>query len=143
MDPIYVWSILGTTIIVLAASCAYLGRLSLSQRHKLKEFTTARRHSIMEDLELATGEQLLGELRKRPGSPYLMLSPIQDADSSGLIIEIHNIPPIPCLQMLHMATSLTFHELKKRGVEIPDFPGGGPDQDDQDDQDGEEWKQQD
>jgi hypothetical protein len=137
MEPIYVWSLMGTAIAVLAAACIYLGRLVLSQRHKLKTFTTARKQSMMDDLELATSDQLLGELRKRPGAPYLMLSPIQGEDHQGISIEIHNIPPVPCLQMLHMATSLTFHELKKRGVEIPDFPGGP----DQECEEGEEWKQ--
>jgi len=135
MEPIYVWSFLAVVVVILAASCIFLGRLVLAQRQKLKTFTDARHQSMLDDLDLATSEQLLGELRKRPGSPYLMLSPIQGEDHQGISIEIHNIPPVPCLQMLHMATNLTFHELKKRGVEIPDLHGGQ-------DEEGEEWKQE-
>lgn len=133
MEPIYAWYLMGTVIAVLAVICLTLGRMALSQRHKLKAINVARKQSMMDDLELATGEQLLGELRSRTGSPYMMISPIQGDDHQGLSLEIHNIAPVPCLQMLHMATNLTFHELKKRGVEIPDFPGMPSEE-------GEEWK---
>lgn len=136
MQPIYAWSLLGTVIAVLSAACIFLGRLVLSQRHKLSTFNTARKQSIMDDLELATSDQLLEELRKRPGAPYLMLSPINGEDHQGLSIEVHNIPPVPCFHMLHLATTLTFRELKKRGVDLPDFPPAGSPEE------GEEWKQE-
>lgn len=143
MDPIHIVALGG--IAVLAIVCVVLGWLVRSQRHKLNAFIVARKQSILDDLELATGEQLLGELRKRSGTPYLMLSPIYSEDHQGLSIEVHNIQPIPCFHMLHMATNLTFLELKKRGVELPDFPGGpdGPDFSGGSDQDGEDWKKKD
>ena len=137
VEPVYVWSLLGLVIVTLSAVCIFLGRSLLFLNVKLKEFQNIRTQSILDDLELATSDQLLNELRTRNGAPFLLLSPKQNEDFSSISIEIHNIEPVSSLQMLHLATALTFHELKKRGVEIPDLPGQGS----QDNQEGEEWKQ--
>lgn len=134
MNPLYVWAALAGVILILAISCVFLAYLVFNYRHNHKAHIQQRRQNMLEDLELATSDQLLAELRKRPGVPYLMLSPIEEADHKGMNIEIHNISPIPCLQMLHIATALTFRELKARGVDLPDSPFPPPE--------GEEWKNQ-
>ena len=134
MNPLYVWGALADVILILAISCVALSYLVFNYRHKHKAHLQQRRQNMLEDLELATSDQLLGELRKRPGVPYLLLSPIEEADHKGMNIEIHNISPIPCLQMLYIATALTFRELKARGVDLPDNPFPPPE--------GEEWKNQ-
>lgn len=136
MEPVYVWSLLAVIIVILSASCFFLGRSLISHRHKLKDFQKLKNQSILDDLELATSDQLLNELRTRKGKPFLMLSPMQGEDFSALSIEIHGIEPVSCFQMLQLATALTFQELRKRGVEIPDFnPGSNLGNE------GEEWKQ--
>ena len=81
------------------------------------------------DLELATSEQLVKELRKRPGMPYLMIMKVENEDQAGLNIEVHNIPnPQQCFSMLQSATGFLFNEMKNRGIS-PTSP-----------EDGEEWK---
>lgn len=140
MESIYVWSLLAIIIATLTVSFVCFGRIIIGQRHKIKAL---RQQSMLEDLELATSEQLLSELRRRNGQPYVLLSPMHNEDSHGITIEVHNISPIPCFHMLHMATGLTFQALKNRGVEIPDFDDNGFDDNgfygDIHDE-GEEWK---
>ena len=126
-----VWAALVGVTIVLSVVCIFLAYKVLHYRNVHKAHLEIRKQGILEDLELATSDQLLGELRKRPALPYLMLFPLEGEDHKGLSIEVHNIPPVPCMQMLHVAAALTLQELKKRGVDIPDFPST---------EDGEEWK---
>lgn len=134
MNPIILWSIMAGVIVVLAGVSVFLAYKVLEYRNNHKANVLHRREGLLEDLELATSDQLLTELRKRPGVPYLMLSPIEGEEHKGMSIEIHNIPPIPCLQMLHIATALTFRELKARGMEVPDFEPPPVE--------GDEWKHQ-
>lgn len=139
MNPLVIWGIMAGVIVILAATCVFLGYMLLVYRsnHKANiKLTETRRQNLEEELELATSDQLLGELRKRPGVPYLMISPIEAEDHGGMNLEIHNIPPIPCLQMLHVATAMTFRTLKERGMDLPDFPFPPPTAE------GDEWKQQ-
>lgn len=121
-DPFYIWLAMSGALLILAILAASLGALVLRYRHKYKVQQEQRKKGLLEDLELATSEQLLAELRSRPGCPYLMLSPMENDDVKGITIEVHNITPVPCLSMLHLATALTFRELKSRGVELPEFP---------------------
>ena len=139
MNPLYIWMPMIVAIVALSVTCVILSRIVFKYRHDHKVHVQHRKQNMLEDLELATSEQLMGELRKRTGFPYLLLSPIENEDNKGISIEIHNIQPIPCLQMLTIATSMTAHELKRNGVELPDgFPGFMPEGSEED---GEEWKQ--
>lgn len=138
MNPLVIWAVMAGVIIILAATCVFFGYKLLVYRsiHKANvALTEKRKKDMLEDLELATSEQLLGELRKRPGVPYVMISPIEAEDHGGMNLEIHNIPPVPCFQMLHVATTMTFQALKERGVDLPDFPFPPPTVE------GDEWKQ--
>jgi hypothetical protein len=137
MNPLIIWGIMAGVILILSVTCAFFGYKLMIYRsiHKANVAIVESRHQQLEEnLELATSEQLLGELRKRPGVPYLMISPVQGEDHQGVSIEIHNIPPVPCLQMLHVATAMTFKTLKERGVPLPDFPFTPPTVE------GDEWK---
>jgi hypothetical protein len=118
----YLWLAMSLALFITAGLSVFLGVMLLRYRHKYKVHLERRKQGMLEDLELATSDQLLSELRSRPGCPFLMLSPMHGEDMQGLTIEVHNIPPVPCLSMLHLATALTFRELKSRGVEIPEFP---------------------
>lgn len=123
LDPIfYMWGILACVIVLLGVSTTFLGYMVFYYRNRHKAHLDHHRQNMMEDLELATSSQLLAELRKRPGCPYLLLIPVEQEHAKGMSIEVHNVPPVPCLSMLHMATSITMRELKSRGVEIPEFP---------------------
>lgn len=128
-----VWCSLSATIVLLAFACVFFAKKSLKFRRELVAIQDLRKTNLLNDLELATSDQLLQELRNRPGSPYLMLVPIYDADTQGLSMEIHNVSPPQCLILLKVAASLTFSELKKRGIDIPDFPMDSSEE-------GEEWK---
>jgi hypothetical protein len=130
MEPIYVWGLLAIAQVISAGVIFYLSNVIFSQNRKIKEFNEARKKSMLDDLELATSEQLLTELRKRSGLAYLLVMPVNNEDKQGITIDIHNIPPVPCFHMLRLATSFTFHELKSHGVEIPDS----------EEEEGESWK---
>ena len=71
---------------------------------------------MLVDLDLATSEQLIKELRKRPGSPYLMISRVDNENQQGINIEVHNIHPQQCFSMLHNATGFILNEMKNRGI---------------------------
>ena len=122
----YLYTIFSMVFIILVY---YL----IVQNQAIKALSEARKKAILEDLELATSDQLISELRSRHGFPYLMLFPKRNNDSMGVTVDIHNIKPELCVEMLHMAAFFIPMELKKRGFN-PGFKNP-------DDESGEEWKQ--
>lgn len=119
MNLFWVWGLLIFAIAVLGYSVFFLGTQYIKLRLDHESLKDKRSKGVLDDLCLATSEQLMAELRKRPGVPYLMLLPINDDLVQGISVEVHNIPPIPCLQMLSTAAKATVQELRNRGVEIP------------------------
>jgi hypothetical protein len=111
-----------TCAFVLAIFLFYFVRKFANLSQKYNELLNKRATSMLEDLDLATSEQLVEQLRKRPGFPYLMLKLVENDDYQGIILEVHNVKPGACVAMLHMATTLTFKELKSRGMDVPDLP---------------------
>lgn len=57
------------------------------------------------DLELATTQQIVDEMRSRPNNRFLMLIPRQQAESEGMLVETHicNIDPNSVLMLLRVA----------------------------------------
>jgi len=58
------------------------------------------------DLELATTDQILGELRKRPQPPFVLLLPKFEPLGMDLDMEVHNLPPHIALGLLKLAHKL-------------------------------------
>lgn len=115
---------------------------ALKKEHE--ELLQRKNRDVLEDLEFATTDQLFNELRHRSGKPFVLLSPIATDDQEGLNIEVHSIPPIPCLQILSLAANLTYKELKYRGIEVPEanvLPPyfGMPNGEDESDEDDDHW----
>lgn len=108
-------------LVILSAACIVLSILLYRQSDRLRKIMTKKKESLLEDLELATSEQLLGELRKRP-FPYILIRPVEEQHMQGLNVEINGIPPVPTLCMLQTSAALTLKQLKERGYEIPEFP---------------------
>lgn len=118
-------------IISLAFAIAYIKYQNM--RTKFENLSTQKHTNMLVDLDLATSEQLVKELRKRPGNPYLMISKVENENHAGLNIEVHNIPsPQQCFSMLHSATGYLLNEMKNRGI-MPSMP-------DLEDMEGENWK---
>ena len=84
------------------------------------------------DLELATTDQLMIELRKRPNT-YMMLLPVQspEENSFGISIEVHGMDPVSSCGMLKMAAALTEKELKRQGFSLPEMPDFDADADEE------------
>jgi Flp pilus assembly protein TadB len=78
--------------------------------------------SLLEDLEYATKEQLLKEFRNRPNNSYILLSPMNTQDETGMKIELNSFTPYDSVSLLHLATMLIFKEMKKKGMSVPDLP---------------------
>lgn len=120
MNPILVYAFSAVGLIVVGA----ISWLSYSLIKRIKQVGTLKKQlqgSLTEDLELATSEQLMGELRRRPSQPYILLMPIKSQNHQGLSVEIHGVPPAMSVSVLRMATMVTTKELQERGVEIPEF----------------------
>jgi hypothetical protein len=98
----------------------FLGDLLLKCRRENKSHIEARKKAILEDLELATFDQLLEELRKRR-NPVIMLFPVDDEDSIGFNLAVHNIDASKSLKMLYVAANLSAHVLSERGEDLPGF----------------------
>ena len=90
-------------------------------RANYENLLSGKKSNLLVDLDLATSEQLIKELRRRPGCPYLMISKVDNDNQHGLNIEVHNIPPQQCFSMLHSATGFLFNEMKQRGI-VPPMP---------------------
>lgn len=80
------------------------------------KFTAKKNEELLVDLELATTDQLLYELKRRPMCPFLLVRP----QEQGVVVESHNIPPVPTAQMLTFAAFVVQKQLTSQGI---DFDG--------------------
>jgi len=101
----------------------YLLQLLVKSKKEASKLKKQLQMSLPEDLELATSEQLMDELRRRPQMKYILIMPIKSKDQQGLSVEIHGVPPDVSVAVLQAATFVTTKELRDRGHEIPDMPG--------------------
>jgi hypothetical protein len=122
MDHFSTWFVLASTIVALAVFCIFFAWNVLRYRALYEQVNERRQSGALEDLELATTDQLLEELRKRSGTPYLLLMPQETEYYQGLQMEVHNLAPLPCLAMLQLAAAMTSRELKSRGIDLSDLP---------------------
>lgn len=122
MNPILIGLIAG--LVVAASAIFWLGYSLVKNRKQVATLQKQLQGSLAEDLELATSEQLMNELRKRPSHPYILLMPLKSENHQGISVEIHGVPPVMSLMVLRMATMITTKELENRGVEIPEMEMG-------------------
>lgn len=113
-------------VLVLIASNVFLAHLLLKSKRThidyMESVVATRNRDVLSDLDLATSDQLLSELRRRPLLPYIFLTGKEENGARNLTIEVHNMPPASSLQLLAAATQLTVNEMQKRGIEIPNTP---------------------
>ena len=102
-----------------AAACICL----LYRMYLLNHFCFLQDNAVLEDLELATKEQLLKELRSRTNASYVLVMPIDIADETGMKIEINSFTPYEAVSLLHLSASLIFKDMKSRGMNVPELPG--------------------
>jgi len=109
-------------IVFLTLTLAFgLYKLFLFYKNLSNELEKKVSLDFKENLELATAEQLLVELRKRKNSPFILLCPIQEKDYNGISIESHSFNSSACLAMLHLAREITLQNMKRKG-ENPHLP---------------------
>lgn len=109
-------------IVFLTLTLAFgLYKLFLFYKNLSNELEKKASLDFKENLELATAEQLLVELRKRKNSPFILLCPIQEKDYNGISIESHSFNSSACLAMLHLAREITLQNMKRKG-ENPHLP---------------------
>ena len=88
----------------------------------LRKIESLQSQAVLDDLELATKEQLLNEFRKRPNNSYILLLPMSNKDEQGIKIELNRFTPYDSVGLLHLATSLIFRQMKNKGMSLPDLP---------------------
>jgi hypothetical protein len=107
-------------IIVILGYCLYRAGLKIYKCakwfEKIKNSLEAQKGQI--DLELATREQILDEMAKRPNNRFLLLTPHQR--SGDLHIEIHsaNIPIPLALNMLKATYEGVIDVVRRSGGKI-------------------------
>jgi hypothetical protein len=69
------------------------------------------------DLELATTDQLLAELRKRPQPQFVLLLPRFELMGIDLQMEVHNLPPHIALGLLRLGHKLAARQGGQEVVE--------------------------
>ena len=89
----------------------------------LNHYCFLQDNAVLEDLELATKEQLLKELRSRTNASYVLVMPIDIDDETGMKVEINSFTPYDAVSFLHLAASLIFKDMKSRGMNVPELPG--------------------
>lgn len=115
-----VWAyLINTSVLVLLV--VFLGFLAFRYKRRCKKLQDKLAENLEVDLELATSDQLIMEMRNRPRS-YLLMLPINDLEegSFGLTVEVHNVMPVPATHIMKMAAVMSEKELRKQGVELPD-----------------------
>ena len=88
----------------------------------LRKIESLKSQAVLDDLELATKEQLLNEFRKRPNNSYILLLPMSNKDEQGIKIELNRFTPYDSVGLLHLATSLIFRQMKNKGMSLPELP---------------------
>lgn len=115
MNSLYVIAVLIFTVFILSF---FLSKYKL----RFKNLENQLEVNFKENLQLATAEQLLKELRARSNMPFIILFPIKEKDYNGITIESHGINPVSCLALLHLAKAMTIQNFKKNGQEVPRLP---------------------
>jgi hypothetical protein len=103
--------------ILFASTIFFLYRISL-----VGQIESLQNKSVLDDLEIATKEQLLKEFRSRPNNSYILLMPLNKKDEAGMNIELNSFSPYDSVSLLHLATCLIFRDMKNRGMSVPDLP---------------------
>lgn len=120
VPPELLFVFLITLAFIATAVATYFYRQFVSQLAETKavaaKFATKKNEELLVDLELATTDQLLHELKKRPMCPFLLVRP----QEQGVTVESHNIPPVPTAQMLTFAAFIVQKQLTSQGI---DFDG--------------------
>lgn len=108
---------------LLLLAGAFLASIFWVIRHMgvRNELSLVQSRAIMEDLELATTDQLLNEFRGRPENVYVILTPIDNKEEQGLKIELNNISAYDGLVMLKLASTIIHREMESRGMKVPDL----------------------
>lgn len=112
--------------LVVSVLVGVLGTLAIIYRRRWMALKKRAEQNLVVDLELATSEQLMAELRNRPRT-YLMLTPGGNPDQGvfSISIEVHNMDPVSSCGMLKMAAALTEKELNRQGIQLPEMPPFG------------------
>jgi hypothetical protein len=107
----------------MALSLGALATLVVKYRNRWLTLKARQEANLAVDLDLATSDQLLAEMRKRPRT-YLLLLPVNNMEEGcfGLSVEVHNIDAVPAAGILKVAAAMAEKELRKQGVELPDMP---------------------
>jgi hypothetical protein len=90
--------------------------------YMLRHIKLLQSQYLLEDLELATKEQLLTEFRNRPNNSYILLMPMSSKEEMGMKIELNSFKPYDSVNLLHLATTLIFREMKNKGMSVPELP---------------------
>jgi hypothetical protein len=90
--------------------------------YMLRHIKLLQSQYLLEDLELATKEQLLTEFRNRPNNSYILLMPMSSKEEMGMKIELNSFKPYDSVNLLHLATTLIFREMKSKGMSVPELP---------------------
>lgn len=99
------FAVLSAVLAVASAGLA-LWSLKRTKEFRRKYDALARKDPLQLDLELATSEQLLAELKKRPKVQYMLFLPRFDPTGVALQVEVHNIPPRIVPSLLRLAQSM-------------------------------------
>jgi hypothetical protein len=91
-------------------------------QHIQDKLKRLQNQSILEDLELATSDELLKELRSRPKNAFIIITPINNENEQGVKIELNYFTPFDSISILHMSANMIFKELKSRGMQTPELP---------------------
>lgn len=90
-----------------------------SMKRKLRDVQS---QSVLADLELATTDQLKRELRSRPNSRFIYITPMHEKNMHGMQIEFNQVTPYDAVSMMHLATALIHKDMKEKGLDVPDLP---------------------
>lgn len=102
----------------------YMIHLSQKLKEARKQNKIKANQSMLEDLALATSDQLLHELRKRPNFPHMLILPKQHKDYNSVALEIHSLSLVESFKILAVITNSAFNELKKKGIDVGEMSGG-------------------
>lgn len=78
-----------------------------------KKYHNLLKKNILEDLDLATTEQLFDEIKKRHDRPFIIIFPEDKFKKLGIKIDVSNLTPEQLMEILRMSLTVVTNQVKR------------------------------
>lgn len=78
-----------------------------------KNYNILLKKNILEDLDLATTEQLFDEIKKRHDRPFIIIFPEDKSKKLGIKIDVSSLTPEQLMEILRMSLTVVTNQVNR------------------------------